>query len=82
MKLISKLSVAFAAAACLTVAATAPARAQVESREGIALQNQILELRHDLQQMQSQQGSQGGSNNYRAPPPDNAQPAGSSDINA
>lgn len=32
----------------LTLAAT-PVRAQVESREGIALQNQILELRRDMQ---------------------------------
>ena len=37
-----------------------PARAQMESREGIMLQNQILELRHDLQILQQQRG---------APPP-------------
>ena len=41
----------------------APARAQLDSREGIALQNQILELRRDLQALQSQRG--GGS----LPPP-------------
>lgn len=37
-----------------------PARAQMESREGIVLQNQILELRRDLQYLQQQRG---------APPP-------------
>ena len=34
-----------------------PARAQVESREGIALQNQILELRRDLDALRAQGGS-------------------------
>ncbi len=38
-----------------------PARAQVESREGIALQNQILELRHQLQVLQGQGGGDGAS---------------------
>jgi TolA-binding protein len=37
-----------------------PARAQVESREGIALQNQILELRRQVQSLQDQSGSRGG----------------------
>lgn len=32
------------------------ARAQLDSREGIALQNQILELRRDVQTLQSQRG--------------------------
>ncbi len=48
--------------AILLCALAMPARAQMESREGIQLQNQILELRHDLQILQSQM--QGG-----APPP-------------
>ncbi len=43
------------AAACLFLGA--PARAQMDSREGIALQNQILELRRDLQSLQSGRGS-------------------------
>ena len=34
-----------------------PACAQIDSREGIALQNQILELRRDLQAVQAQRGS-------------------------
>ena len=41
-----------------------PAAAQMDSREGIALQNQILELRRDLQAMQGRGG--GG---YVSPPP-------------
>jgi len=51
-----------------------PALAQMESREGIALQNQIYELRQQLQALQSDQGGQrsgGGSYLGRAP----AQPA-------
>jgi TolA-binding protein len=38
----------------LLLTAGGAAHAQIDSREGIALQNQILELRHDLQVMQSQ----------------------------
>ncbi len=37
-----------------------PAHAQVESREGIALQNQILELRRQMQVLQEQSGRGGG----------------------
>jgi TolA-binding protein len=49
-----------------------PARAQVESREGIALQNQILELRRQVQMLQDQSSrGGGGSPTYlgRSPPP-------------
>jgi TolA-binding protein len=42
-----RLAVLFA----LPLLASAPAAAQIESREGIALQNQILELRRDLEQL-------------------------------
>ena len=54
-----------------------PARAQVESREGIALQNQILDLRRQMQALQDQSGRGGGSPTYlgRAP-----SPSGSSDL--
>jgi|BEDMetMinimDraft_2_1075160.scaffolds.fasta_scaffold02383_4 TolA-binding protein len=38
----------------------APARAQIESREGIALQNQIYELRHELDSIQRQLGNGAG----------------------
>lgn len=41
------------------------ARAQMDSREAIALQNQILELRRDLQAVQAQRGGGG----YAAPAP-------------
>ena len=52
-----------AAPAWLTLACVTPARAQMDSREGIALQNQILELRRDLQAVQS------GRSGYQAAPP-------------
>ena len=48
------------------------ATAQVESREGIALQNQILELRAQIQSLQNQAGRGGGSSyggGYSGPPP-------------
>ena len=40
--------------------AALPARAQVESREGIALQNQILDLRRQVQALADQSGRGGG----------------------
>jgi len=40
----------------LAVGLAGPARAQLDSREAIALQNQILELRRDLFTLQSQRG--------------------------
>ena len=63
-----------AGAALLALAAATPAaRAQdmVSSREGIALQNQILELRHELQQVEAQRGGGDGSSlgEASAPPP-------------
>ncbi len=48
------------AAIFLSGALALPARAQMDTREGIILQNQILELRRDLQAVQQQRG---------APPP-------------
>lgn len=47
-----------------------PVRAQLDSREGIALQNQILELRRDLQALQFQRGAP------VAPPPGRGVPQG------
>ena len=46
-----------AAAALAVSLAGAPARAQLDSREAIALQNQLLELRRDLQGLQAQRGA-------------------------
>ncbi len=43
---------------CGAVLCAAPARAQIDSREGIALQNQMAELRQELQVLQ--QNQQGG----------------------
>ncbi len=45
----------------------APAVAQVDSREGIALQNQIYQLRQDLRALQDQIGRGGGSTLSREP---------------
>ncbi len=54
-------------AAAFAVASLAPpALAQLESREAISLQNQILELRHQLQQRG--QGGSGGGSEPVAPP--------------
>lgn len=47
----------------------APAPAQMDSREGIALQNQILELRRDIESLRGQVGRGGGGGQYAAPPP-------------
>jgi TolA-binding protein len=56
----------------LLLGLTAPASAQVETREGIALQNQILELQHQVQSLQGQVG-RGGTPSYLgggySPPP-------------
>jgi len=55
-------------AATVFLAAAGSARAQMDSREGIALQNEILELRAQVQQLQQAQG-QGGSAPYQPGPP-------------
>ena len=52
---------ALLALAGLLLLAPPHAWAQMDSREGIALQNQILELRRDLQSMRDQVGRGGGS---------------------
>src|SRR5271170_3984988 len=56
----------FAVAAVLMAA---PALAQVESREGIDLQNQILELRQELQNLQQLQSQTNGAAPVPAPVP-------------
>ncbi len=53
---------------------------QMDSREGIALQNQILELRRDLQRRQSQPVQNGG--NFQQAPAETAPAAGASDLDA
>jgi TolA-binding protein len=68
-------------AACL-LATSAPGHAQVESREGIALQNQIYQLRQELKSVEDQTGRGGGGGN-RAPvyvPPPAQQQYGGSEL--
>jgi TolA-binding protein len=52
--------VCLAGALLLTLAAPLSAQAQVESREGIALQNQLYQLRQELQVLRSDVGRMGG----------------------
>jgi TolA-binding protein len=69
------------ALAGLAIAVTAlPAAAQVQSREAIALQNQILELRHDLQVLQDQLATAPRGSFLASPPPPPAARAPGSDI--
>lgn len=58
----------------------APARAQMDSREGIALQNQILELRRELQDLE-RGGGQQAPQRYAPQPTQGAAP-GSADLTA
>jgi TolA-binding protein len=81
-----RLSIACLALVCAAALPWSPARAQVESREGIALQNQILELRQEVQGLRDaiahgQPAPGGGSSlgGYQTPPPPSA-PSG--DMNA
>ncbi len=53
-------SSALAATAMLGLSLAGPAAAQVDSREGIALQNQIYQLRQEIQQLREQVARGGG----------------------
>lgn len=64
---------------CLLAGIVAPAAAQMETREGIALQNQILELQHQIQVL-AQRGAGGGGPAYVAPYPQAAPSGGSGEI--
>jgi TolA-binding protein len=55
------------AALLLVGAAVAPVRAQVDSREGIALQNEIYQLRQELKALQDQTARGGGGGSRQAP---------------
>jgi TolA-binding protein len=57
------------AALLLLAGAVAPARAQVDSREGIALQNEIYQLRQELRSLQDQTARGGGSRQAPSAPP-------------
>ena len=70
----------FIVAALLLASSVAPVQAQVDSREGIALQNQIYQLRQELKSVEDQMARGGGAGN-RAPayvPPQ--QPGGGNDL--
>ena len=60
---------ALALGALLLGASVLPACAQMDSREGIMLQNQILELRRDLQALQQQRGAYPDRSYDRQPAP-------------
>lgn len=66
------------AVALALLAVAVPARAQVESREGIALQNQILELRRQVQNLQDQMSRGGGAPAYSGRAP--SYPSGGGDL--
>ena len=58
-----------------------PAAAQVESREGIALKNQILQLQQQVQQLQEQVQRGGGTPTYLGRPPSGVPaPSGGGDL--
>lgn len=66
----------------LLAASAVPARAQVDSREGIALQNQIYQLRQELRAVQDQ-AARGGGSSSRPPayaPPSQQQQYGGNDM--
>lgn len=68
-------------AAVLLAAPSSPARAQVDSREGIALQNEIYQLRQELKSVEDQAARGGNGSGSRlpayAPPP---QQSGGNDL--
>jgi TolA-binding protein len=66
-------------AACLLMQAR-PAAAQIESREGIALRDQILELRQEVDALRAQVANGGGSYLGGAAPAQAAPAAGTSDM--
>lgn len=66
-------------AALLLAGPLAPAHAQVDSREGIALQNEIYQLRQELKSFEDQT-ARGGGAVYRQPPSAAPLPAGGSDL--
>lgn len=53
----------------VTLLIASPAAAQMDTREGIALQNQILELRRDFQSLQQGQGGNAGARVLPPPTP-------------
>jgi TolA-binding protein len=62
--------------------AVVPARAQIESREGLALRDQIAELRHELQLLQDKVSRGGGSGSAPAARPPPPSGSGGNDLTA
>ncbi|MGE0416684.1 MAG: tetratricopeptide repeat protein [Acetobacteraceae bacterium] len=60
MRLSKLFPIVFAGALMLGAPLAVPALAQMDSREGIALQNQIYQLRQEIQQLRDQAGRGGG----------------------
>lgn len=69
-------------AALVLTAPPSPARAQVDSREGIALQNQLYQLRQELKSVEDQlaRGGGGGGSGSRLPAYAPAQPSGGNEL--
>jgi len=67
MRRSSFMALTLAALPLLGLAASPPAAAQMESREAISLQDQILELRHELEALQAQQGGAAAPEPYAQP---------------
>jgi TolA-binding protein len=70
----------FVVASCLLVASITPTLAQVDSREGIALQNQIYQLRQELRAAEDRMGSGGYANQAPAYAPTQLQGGGANDL--
>jgi TolA-binding protein len=70
----------FVVATCLLVASIAPTHAQVDSREGIALQNQIYQLRQELKAAEDQMARGGSGNRAPAYAPTQLQSGGANDL--
>jgi TolA-binding protein len=81
--LLSRAVAAFVGLLLLLLLASAPARAQIDSREGIVLKNQIAELRHELELLREQIGNGaagGGASAIGAAPPPAAEAGGPNEL--
>jgi TolA-binding protein len=67
-------------ASCFLGASITPTRAQVDSREGIALQNEIYQLRQELKAAEDQMGRGGYANQPQAYAPTQLQSGGANDL--
>src|ERR1700751_3172465 len=70
----------FVMASCFLGASITPTRAQVDSREGIALQNEIYQLRQELKAAEDQMGRGRYANQPQAYAPTQLQGGGANDL--